>query len=443
MRQHFEVKTRSLDESMKKNQWIFLWLMFSIVSYLGYRNPLYFDTTFNHHNSLQESSKEILQAITSPVQIELYTEDPITREHVTDIISLFREESAQIQWKEMRGFMDPDKKWRLGLKGNHHLLIRYQDTFKAVDIQVEKWNEHTFSQLLYQITHAEKRWVVFLRGHGEPNLSETGNRHLSTLAENLKEQGLALASINLQETKIIPDNTALLIIDDLKAPLLPQETSAILEYLKQGKSLLWAANPHAVAIPELADALGIHWLNGTLEDTEAKSKGAPHPAIHLVTEYPKHPVTETLAMLTVFPWTKAFLYQQASTLGWEAKPFLNTSASSILVHQAQYQNGPFTLGVSLAKQNQRIVVLGNTHFLSNAGIESYGNSTLIQHIIHWLIGEDLLLTEVITPIPDANFTPNLFTQTLFTYVFPYVLPLGFFLLGWRLKQLRYRRHRCL
>jgi len=426
---------------MKKRHWFFLGCIISMMSYFGYQNPFYFDTTFNRHNSLQKSSQAILSTLASPVQLELYTEDPVTREHVTDIVSLFQKESPHIQWKETLQLMDPDKKWRLGLNGRHHLLIRYQDAFKAIDIQPEKWNEHAFSQLLYQVTQSEKRWVVFLSGHGEPNLAETGNRHLSKLAENLKEKGLALASINLQETKTIPDNTALLVITDLKASLLPQEMAAILKYLKQGKNLLWAANPHAATAPELAAALGINWLDGTLEDTEAKSKGAPHPAIHLVTEYPKHPVTEALEMLTVFPWVKAFDYQQADTLEWVAKPFLTTPTSSILAHEDQYQNGSFTIGVSLARQKQRVAVLGNTHFLSNAGIESYGNSALSQHIIHWLLGEDLRLTEVVIPIHDAYFTPNFFTQALFKYVFPYALPLGFFLFGWRLKRLR-SQNRC-
>jgi hypothetical protein len=422
---------------MKKRHWFFLTLFFSL-AWIGYRYPISFDATFNEHNHLQPATKAILAAIQSPVELELFTENPNTREQITELISLFQQENPHLQWKNEQTLLDPDKKWRLGLSGNDHLLIRYQETVQAIDINVAQWNEQTFSQLLYQVTHAEKRWIVFLNGHGEPNLSELDNRHLGHLAAILKDQGLALASINLTETKKIPDNTALLVIADPKTMLLPAEMTLIREYLDRGQNLLWAVNPYAKLEPTLAAMLGINWLPGTLEDTTAESKGAPHRAIHLITEYPKHPVTQALDRLTVFPFATALDYQKASRLGWLARPFLTTPATSVLTEKNQYQNGPFTLGVTLTKGSQRVAVLGNTHFFSNAGIENYGNSALIQHLIHWLMVDDQVLTPTILPVPDAYFNPNRFTEICFSYLFPYILPLGSFFFGWHLRRKRYR-----
>jgi len=422
---------------MKKRYWILLTLFFSL-SWIGYRYPISFDATFNGHNQLQPATKAILAAIHSPVELELLTDNPSTREQITELVSLFQQENPKLQWKNEKTLLDPDKKWRLGLTGNDHLLIRHQETFKAIDIKAAEWNEQTFSQLLHQVTHPEKHWIVFLNGHGEPNLSELDNQNLGYLATILKNKGLALASINLTETKSIPDNTALLVITDPKTMFLPAEMTLIREYLERGQNLLWAVNPYAKLEPALAAMLGIDWLPGTLEDMTAESKGAPNRAVHLITQYPKHPVTQKLDMLTVFPFATALDYQKASHLGWQASPFLTTPSTSVLTEKNHYQNGPFTLGVTLTKGAQRIAVLGNTHFFSNAGIESYGNSALIQHLIHWLMIDDQALTATTPLVPDAYFNPNRFTEICFSYLFPYILPLGSFSFGWYLRRKRYR-----
>ena len=422
---------------MNKKYGIFFIGLISLLLF-GYQHPFSFDATFNQRNSLQPETKAILADIKHPVELSLYTENPDLREQITDLISLFQRENPYLHWKKEQTPLDPHQKWRLGLTSSDQLVIRHQETLKAMDINASRWNEQSFSQLLYQVLHPEKRWVVFLSGHGEPNLADPSNRHLSQLAVLLKEKGLAAASLNLNETNNIPDNTALLVIVDPKTAFLNAEITLIREYLNHGKNLLWAVNPSANLEPALAEMLGINWLTGTLEDTEAEKKGAPTRLIHLITHYPNHPVTKSLDMLTVFPFATAFSYQKTHALGWQASPFLITPASSVLIEKNRYQNGPFTLGATLTKDNQRIAVLGNTHFFSNAGIESYGNSALIQHLIHWLLADDLLLTLDPPVVPDVYFNPNRFTQLCFSYLFPYVLPLGFFVFSWYLKRKRYR-----
>jgi len=137
-------------------------------------------------------------------------------------------------------------------------------------------------------------------------------------------------------------------------------------------------------------------------------------------------------------------YEAASKLGWQASPLLVTNASTTLEGHPtkkaqQTPTGPFTIGIALEKNNQRIVVIGNTHFLSNASIHNYGNLQLANNLFNWLMGADFLFNTTKKPIVDLSFTQSAFTQTTLQFVFPFCLPLIYLFIGWHTKRARQQR----
>ncbi len=423
-----------------KKKYILLLLVVGILSTVGYRHPLTFDATVNKSNSLSSASRQLLTTLNKPLKVELFTLDPTYREHISNIIALFQKENKNIQLSIHKSLPDPSKQARFGLEGHDYLLLTYGGETKAADIDPSKWNEQAFTNLLYQILKREAQWVVFLSGHGEQSLTGDESRNLNLLYNELNTKGFQVATLNLGESGVIPDNTQLLIIADLKAPLLPQETHQILDYLKLGKNLLWLANPYSADDTKLANALGIEWQSGVIQDPKALAMGTPDPAISLITEYPEHSITNSLSMLTVFPWSRAIEYKKAHQLGFKAKPLLVTNAQTTLTQGEQQQTGPFTIGVALTKDQQRILVMGNTHFLSNAGLNNYGNLGLTHNLFHWLNEADILLAYAPNTLIDLTFTPSRFNRMTIQYVFPYCLSLVFFLIGWIVKRSRYQKY---
>ncbi len=332
-----------------------------------------------------------------------------------------------------------EEKSTLGLQSEHNLLLKYDNQIKAVDLNIATWSEQSLSNLIFQTLRNKSQWIVFLSGHGEPDPIGSELHEMSQLTTELKNKGLQITALNVGEQGIIPDNTETVVMMAAKTPLLPYETQKILDYIERGGNLLWLVGPDTSFDPKIAKALGIEWSEGTLQDFQATRLGAPHPKISVITKYPEHPITQKLDLLTVFPYSKPFDTKKATALGWQASPFLITHAETVLQNKDVKIPGPFTLGASLTKGKQRIVVIGNSHFLSNAGIHNYGNLMLANHLFNWLNEADLPLNIAYHPPIDALFTQNMFTQIAFQYFFPFCLPLIFFLVGWRIHRARHLR----
>lgn len=408
--------------------------------FLGYRYPLTFDITHHKNNSITKSTHELLSKLDKTLAAELITPNAHVSRQVQAIFSLFQKVNRNIELTVHNTSLSPQEKRAFNLQTNHTLVVTYGDRKKVIDLDMPQLNEQMLANIIYQVLRNKEEWTVFLSGHGELDPNNTENRHLSLLTSDLKKKGINIASLNYTETGLLPDNTKVLVIADSQKPMMPKELEQILSYLQKGGNLLWLTNPGSDhGLTKLSTALGIQWLAGTILDPKAHAMGTPHPGISIIMNYPVHPLTHSLDMLTVFPWAMPLDYSRAKGLGWETKPFLITEATSTL--QDTKSTGPYTIGVTLQKGKQRIVVIGNSHFLSNSTIHNYGNLTLANNIYNWLSETDALLTAPTKPAFDLAFTDTPFVHATREYGFPYVLPLGYLFIGWLVKRSRYQKYR--
>ncbi len=410
-----------------------------LLALLGYQHPIEFDVTENKTNSLSKNSREILSKLSEPLKVDFFTADRNMQRSVSSIIELFQKENKNINFDVHYTALDPQEKLKLGIQTNHNLVLTYENRKKAIDLNLAKWNELVFSNLIYQILQEKEQWIIFLSGHGELNPVGVENQNLSLLTTELKSKGLKVAALNLGDIGIIPDNTQLLIIAAPKTAYLSQEMSQIMTYLKHGGHLLWLYNPNAPAgFEPLAKALGIQIQTKTIIDPKSHQMGTPHPAMTIINRYPAHPITETLESLTVFPFAAPIIATE-NDMGYEIKPLLTTNNATHLEGKAGARQS-FTIGVTLTKGAQRIVVLGNSHFLSNAHLQSYGNLTLATRLFDWLNENEPFMIQDRHPTVDPSFTQNVFTKVTLQILFPYVCSLGYLLIGWYIKRNRYKKY---
>lgn len=426
----------------KTSFFVFLVVALCVVAY---QFPMTFDVTANKINSLSQTNRAILSNLHKPLTVDFFSPNRNVVTHVQTIISLFQKENANIVLNVHHEPLDNLDKTQLRLQTNNHIILNYVGKKKAFDINPIHWNQETFGNHIQQMIRTKDDWVVFLSGHNERDPFSETNRDLSQLTAELKKTGMNIASLNLGEIGHIPDNTKMLVIADPTATLLPVETNQILDFIKKGGNLLWLANPAqtmhtTTGLEKLAEYLGLTWQSGTILDQKSHAMGTPDPAISLLTKYPKHPVTEQLNMLTVFPWARPIQYEAASTLGWQVTPILITNGSATLALKQGTKEGPFTIGIALEKDNQRIVAIGNAQFLSNTSIHNYGNILLADNLFNWLTDADFLLNTTAKPLVDLSFTQSAFTETTTQFIFPLCLPLIYLIIGWRTKSVRQKRY---
>ena len=213
----------------------------------------------------------------------------------------------------------------------------------------------------------------------------------------------------------------------------------------------------AACVHELAGALGVRVLPGTVVDGNGQAFGLSDPSFVAINTYPPSPVTQGFALTTLLPQPAALA--RLSDAHWAVQPLLRSSAKSWnetghipkagenadTVRQdadAGEIPGPLDLAFALTrvsprpdKREQRVVVVGDGDFLSNSFLGNGGNRELGQRMFDWLLGDD---DQIVVPDKSAPDRTLALTQTElgvlsigFLVVLPLILAASGLLIWWR------------
>ncbi len=347
----------------------------------------------------------------------------------------------------------PDEIRRLGINVNGELVLRYDGRQE----HVKSNSEQEFVNALQRLLRDEERWLAFLDGHGERQPDGESNHDLAEWVAQLNYRGFKYRPLNLTETKVIPDNTSVLIIASPLVALLPGELIIVKDYLEQGGNLLWLLDPDEKSgMESIAENLGIRIEPGVVIDTAAQLLGINDPTIALTTArlYGDHPITSGFDLTVFFP--KVTAITAVAEKGWHILPVLSSGNHTWLelgelqgevdFDSEKEQKGPLTLGLSLERQTegirnnqQRVLVIGDGDFLSNTYVGNSGNMELGMRMVNWLSSDDSLITIPHSTVEDAQLNMSQMTRVVFGLSFLLFLPLGFLGFGtflwWHRKKL--------
>lgn len=128
-----------------------------------------------------------------------------------------------------------------------------------------------------EITATLKRMVVkapkvaFLTGHGERDIYKTGDRDYAAFAQNLSfryslvNQGFDVTTVSLCDSVEIPADLDIIVIADMKEPMLPAELEKLNRYIDRGGNLIVAAEPRRQeAMNPVVEKFGVRFMPGTV-----------------------------------------------------------------------------------------------------------------------------------------------------------------------------------
>lgn len=435
-------------------------LVLAVIVMLGWLSVRYNvkqDWTFNKRNTISESSQKQLASMADPIRFIAFAY-PGAPERAS--VQYFVEQYARFKKDVQLEFIDPSsqpqkvKEYNVSFAGE--VILEYQGRRE----NLRALSEQNITGALQRLSYTGEKWIVFLEGHGERAVVEAQDQGAFTqFAQVLKDKGLKVQPLNLVKTPAIPDNTAVLVVGSPKGALLEGEIRLIDEYVKKGGNLLWLADPdNAPGLQSVADTLGIGWQNGYAVFPEYELLGTGHPGIFAALDYPPGPVTQGMDQVTLFPLVRSLSAKPDS--GWTAQPMLTTSKEAWLETQPIGEGGvsldaqagdiagPLTIGMTLTrevadadapapaapaqgdaakpaatKKQQRVALVGDADFLSNASLGQLGNQQLGLNILQWLSRRDSQLNIDVPKAPDTNlFLPN-WALILIGAGFVIVLPL--------------------
>lgn len=431
-------------------------LLIAIVGALAWisnRYVLQFDWTAAGRNTLSQASRELLRTLVGPVEVTAYArENKVLRQAVRELVDRYRAEKPDIALSFVNPDKAPEEVRSLGITAEGELLVRFDGRSE----QLKSVNERTLTNALNRVARPSKRRVVYLSGHGERDLLGPGNHDLGGFSAQLEQRGFSVIRLDLNEVGGIPDNTDVLVLSEGEIPALPGELELVRGFLSRGGNLLWLADPTLTSMRALGGFLGVSFLPGRIIEPATRSFGVDDPAVVIVSKYGAHPVTRKFNLLTVLPGAAAM--RVAARDGWEPEALLKTSAQSWNETGGSAKEpardteeeipGPLDLGLALTRAlepgnnggpSQRVVIIGDGDFLSNAYLGNAGNLDLGLKLFNWLGGDDAFIDIPARTAPDLDFNLSRTLSLVVAFVPLAVIPVmllatGFFV--WRRRRMR-------
>ncbi len=441
---------------------VFLLLFLSIIGMLAWVSNHYnqqFDLTANKRHSLSGNSVELLKALDKPVTVHAYTTDDVTRQAIKEIIARYQQVKPDFQLR----LLNPDinieqiKKDGVVMNKPFAFVVHYNNRMEII----ESLSEQSISNALLRLNRRDNQQVVFLSGHGERDIDGTDNRAYSTLKQQLVEMGFNLQTINLLENPL-PENTKLLIIAAPSHQYLEGEVKHIEDFINDGGNVLWLADPGKLyGLKKIAISLGLQLQSGIIIDNDTelrKTLNIQHPGIIPVTAYFPHIITKTIRYNTLFPLARGIspLTNDTTVNNWQAEALFSSGEKSwsetgglqeemVFDSSAGDVAGPVAIAVALHREkennagSQRIVVIGDSDFLSDAYIGAGANLNLGLNIFNWLIGDDDFISVEVKPATDTKLDLDETQLIVIGFGFLLVIPLLLLTAGFRIWYVRKNR----
>ena len=448
---------------------IFLLLFISSIGMLAWISNHYsyqFDLTANKRHSLSDNSIELLNTLDKAVTIHAYTNDDVTKQAIQEIITRYQRVKSDFNLRLLNPDIDINQVQQDGVVMNNAFafVIYYNDRMEHID----SLSEQAISNALLRLNRRDNQQVVFLSGHGERDINGTNNRAYTTLNQQLVEMGINLKTVNLLENAL-PENTQLLVIAAPSNKYLAGEIEQIKNYINNGGNLLWLLDPGELyGLDKIASSLGLQLQDGVIIDNNPELRqtlNISHPGIIPVTEYFPHVITNTIRYNTLFPLTRGIspLTNEDTVNNWQAEALFNSTGKSwsetgglqeemVFDSSAGDVAGPITIAVALHRKrtvhdneqsiqagSQRLVVIGDSDFLSDNYIGSGANLNLGLNIFNWLIGDDDFISVTVKPNADTKLVLDDTQLLIIGFGFFLIIPLVLLIIGFRIWYVRKNR----
>jgi len=439
---------------------IFMVLLITIISLIAWLSTHYeiqADWTANNRHTLSQASHKVLAELTQPIKITAYVgKNNEVRVALSELIARYQRQADNINLRFVDPVYAPDEVRQQGIQGEGEVLVHYQDRTEHLGFLSEQALTSALQRLM-----RPARLAVFLEGHGERSPTHFKNHDLSEWADALKNSGVQVQVLNVGKNAWILDDADVLVIASPRNDLLPGEITLIAHYLDQGGHLLMIVDP-------ISQLLGVN-----------------NPAVVSITTdgYGAHPVTSTSGeLITLFPYASGLIVEPPEDEGWETTALLTTNPQvwsetgkeeTVEFNEETDINGPLDIAFALSRdkplmddsemdneeeaveevekavhadvhdteedieedihddvyEEQRVIIVGEGDFLSNAFIGYAGNLELALNMMNWLAADDTLIDIPSKTAIDLDLELSANVVIWLGIFFLFILPLGLIITG--------------
>ena len=394
---------------------IILFLTFVMMMSLVMRYNRRWDVTREKIYSLSQATVDLLKQMNAgPIEIiAFYPHDDPSRSDFETFLKECQMRHERLQFR----FYDPDrspqltKQWRV--KKLYTVIIRYQNK----EERVFRPNEEMFANALLRLVSPKVISLCFVTGHGEAGLWTEEQNGLKLFREALEENNFNLHEILLARDKV-PAFCQMVVAAGPQRDWESGELDLLTKAFEEGRSILFLMDPvdpgTGKSFDEFMKRFGIRLGADVIVDKMSRMVGGDF-LVPFVNQYvTEHPITAEFDMATFFPVARSIQSDSEVKEGIKLVPlafagsgsWAETNLEILEKGEAAFDAaadlpGPIPLAVAVEAQVKsaqssqgkteaneptggRMVVVGDSDFITNAYLELAGNKDLVFKMIQWL-----------------------------------------------------------
>ncbi len=394
-----------------------------LLNFLAARHHVKFDATENKAFTLSEQTIKVLSGLPRDVEVtSFFKEGEPAHEKFKDLIQEYGDTGRRLRHRNVDPDKNPGEVRRYGVTEYGQIVV---ESGKQ-ESRVTTPDEESLTNALIKVTRDRERIIYVTTGHGERDLNDSERSGLTALKGELEKQHYTVKPLVLSQG--VPSDASLVVIAGPKKAFLDAEIRMVGEYLGRDGRLLYLQDP--ATDPGLGRVLatyGVAVRKDVVVDKVSRLFGGDY-LVPLVTPdgYDTlHPVTKNFKIQTIFPLASsvdikselpagvvATKLAQSTTYSWSQPENGQLQSGRLTLDEKAGIRGPVTIGAAVtrtvdaatppgaeAKQGEkpsppetRLLVFGDSDFLSNAYFNASGNGDLALNGVAWLSEQEELVS---------------------------------------------------
>ncbi|MCK5706277.1 MAG: GldG family protein [Candidatus Aureabacteria bacterium] len=274
--------------------------------------------------------------------------------------------------------------------------------------------ERAITSAILSVTEEKKQTIAFIEGHGEKRIDLETDQGLSKLKEQLEDDNYNITSIKLLgKEALTKDNVQVVAVIRPLLKFSDEELEVLQKYLHNGGNLLVFLDPlyqkgndqFKLGIDDFLKNYGFN-LNNTVVVDPPKIRANKGPAYLYIDIFSNHEITRNLENAEIVLNLARSVGIQSENIvngyvlaglarttekGWGE---VNIYTPNFIYDSSTDIKGPVSIA-ACAKNNttdSKIVVIGDSDFISNKEIEDVGHLTFALNSFNWLGSKKELIT---------------------------------------------------
>lgn len=403
-------------------------LILIIVNVLVYQNPKTWDLTEGKSHTLAPQSIQALNTLPEKVTAIAFFSPQTPSDTARQLLTDFQGSSkGKFDFRFVDPTTDPLQARQYGITRDGQIVL----TMGKATETASSADESSITEALARLINPQARTVYFMTGHGEPDVAGTGTIALTRASQTLTSKNYTVKTLNLAAENKVPDDAKTIIIVGPQNPLLDSEVALLKAYLDKGGALVIMEDPTPLtkigSNPDpLANYLQSDW-GVTLDNDMVIDQTTSQPLSAISASYSKSaPITQNMTTVTIMPEARSLEISKTLPNGVTAEPLILTAQNSwgetdLAALQANQKAsfdattdipGPLILGVAAnnALGGGRVVVFGNSAFVTDKGFDYYANGDIFANSVDWAAQQTNLINITPRTPPTRVFNPP--TQAL-------------------------------